>query len=80
MTIEELDLHIKHVDQQTKAARADWEALGCFWARGQADKFLMAMDRAIEARSQLQGPWVQVFDASPEWMKQSKPVAVEAAA
>jgi hypothetical protein len=54
MTDKELTLHIKHAGEQMQAAWADYEATGCLWARGQADRFRMEMERAISARSPAQ--------------------------
>ena len=43
--------HIKHLGAQMLAHHAQWEATGCFDARGAADGYRVSMERAIGARS-----------------------------
>lgn len=43
--------HIKHLGTQMLTRHAQWEAAGCFDARGAADGYRLAMERAIGQRS-----------------------------
>lgn len=43
--------YIKHLGTQMMSHHAQWEATGCFDARGAADGYRMSMERAIGQRS-----------------------------
>jgi hypothetical protein len=53
-TDEQREHHIKFFGQKMEAAMARWEAYGCFDDRVEADKWRVAMEVAIRARSPAQ--------------------------